>query len=301
MNNESALGAVKRELFISTPSIRPTDNEFKTPNLKEWQDANRQFDRQNSARMEARAKAQAKADQDLGLSPPDYIENLKDKLRRKPSIDDDSNEVLPVRNRSFSEPNVDAEKSWDLPSRPNAPVLIPSEVAGIPPAKPPRLMATPSNITPAKKVEPSRISDNASAVPTFNNSVLKNAKSLSHIVTPTVPVLQPPSPRTDVIGNMFVQQHNRPSSSSPTSPPQSPRSVDSSKSTSYLWAGLSPAESQAKLDADSAASASSPSTTNEVWQASITSRNVVITAVLWFFFVPARRESEEIERPWTSS
>lgn len=264
MNNESALGAVKRELFISTPSIRPTDNEFKTPNLKEWQDANRQFDRQNSARMEARAKAQAKADQDLGLSPPDYIENLKDKLRRKPSIDDDSNEVLPVRNRSFSEPNVDAEKSWDLPSRPNAPVLIPSEVAGIPPAKPPRLMATPSNITPAKKVEPSRISDNASAVQTFNNSVLKNAKSLSHIVTPTVPVLQPPSPRTDVIGNMFVQQHNRPSSSSPTSPPQSPRSVDSSKSTSYLWAGLSPAESQAKLDADSAASASSPSTTNEV-------------------------------------
>ncbi|KAI9560901.1 hypothetical protein GHT06_011855 [Daphnia sinensis] len=260
MSNENALGAVKRELFTSTPSIRPTDNEFKTPNLKEWQDANRQLDRQNSARLEARAKAQAKADQDLGLSPPDYIENLKDKLRRKPSVDDDSNEVLPVRTRSFSEPNVDAEKSWDLPSRPNAPAQIPSEVAGIPPAKPPRLMATPSNITPAKKMEQSRISDNVSAVPTFNNSVLKNAKSMSHIVTPTI---QPPSPRTDVIGNMFVQQHNRPSSSSPTSPPQSPRSVDSSKSTSYLWAGLSPAESQAKLDADSAASASSPSTTNE--------------------------------------
>ncbi|XP_059350658.1 F-actin-monooxygenase MICAL3-like isoform X10 [Daphnia carinata] len=261
MNNEGSLGAVKRELFISTPSIRPTDNEFKTPNLKEWQDVNRQLERQDSARKEARAKAQAKADQDLGLSPPDYIENLKDKLRRKPSVDDDSNEVLPVRTRSFSEPNVDAEKSWDLPSRPNVPVQIPSEV--IPPAKPPRLMATPSNITPAKKVEQSRISDNASAVPTFNNSALKNAKSLSHIVSPTVPVLQPPSPRTDVIGNMFIQQHNRPSSLSPTSPPQSPRSVDSSKSTSYLWAGLSPAESNVKLDADSAASASSPSTTNE--------------------------------------
>lgn len=264
MNNESALGSVKRELFTSTPSIRPTDIEFKTPNFKEWQDANRQFDRQNSARIEARAKAQAKADQDLGLSPPDYIENLKDKLRRKPSIDDDSNEVLHARTRSFSEPSIDAEKSRDLPSRPNAPVKMATEVAGPPPAKPPRLMAIPTTITPAKKLEPSRISNKASAVPAYNNSMLKNAKSLSHIVSPTVPVLQPPSPRTDVIGNMFVQQHNRPPSSSPTSPPQSPRSVDSSKSTSYLWAGLSPAESQAKLDADSPASASSPSTTNEV-------------------------------------
>ena len=254
-NNEGGLMAVKRELFTSTPSMRPTDiGEFKTPNLQEWQDANRQL--QNSARMEARAKAQAKADQDLGLSPPDYIENLKDRLRRKPSVDEDSNEMLPARTRSFSEPNVDAEKSWNLPIRP--------QVADLPPAKPPRMMAVhPSNVTPTKRMESSRISDTASAVQPFN-SVLKNSKSMSQIVSPVAPVLQPPSPRTDVISNMFVQQHNRPSSSSPTSPPQSPRSVGSSKSTSYLWAGLSPAESQAKLDADSAASISSPSTTNDV-------------------------------------
>lgn len=176
-NNEGGLMAVKRELFTSTPSIRPTDiGEFKTPNLKEWQDANRQL--QNSARMEARAKAQAKADQDLGLSPPDYIENLKDKLRRKPSVDEDSNEMLPARTRSFSEPNVDADKSWNLPSiRPNvAAGQISSEVAETPPAKPPRLMVVhPSNATPANKVESSRISDTTSSVQPFN-SVLKNSK-----------------------------------------------------------------------------------------------------------------------------
>ncbi|XP_046461046.1 F-actin-monooxygenase MICAL3-like isoform X11 [Daphnia pulex] len=262
-NNEGGLMAVKRELFVSTPSIRPTDiGEFKTPNFKEWQDANRQLDRQNSARIEARAKAHAKADQDLGLSPPDYIENLKDKLRRKPSVDEDSHEMLPARTRSFSEPNVDADKSWNLPVHPNNVAgQISSEVVDVPPAKPPRMMVHAPTVAPANKVESSRISDTTSAVQPFN-SVLKNSKSMSQIVSPAAPVLQPPSPRTDVIGSMFVQQHNRPSSSSPTSPPQSPRSVGSSKSTSYLWAGLSPAESQAKLDADSAASTSSPSTTN---------------------------------------
>jgi hypothetical protein len=277
--------AVKRELFVSTPSIRPTDiGEFKTPNFKEWQDANRQLDRQNSARIEARAKAHAKADQDLGLSPPDYIENLKDKLRRKPSVDEDSNQMLPARTRSFSEPNVDADKSWNLPVHPNVAGQISSEVVDVPPAKPPRMMVHAPTVAPANKVESSRISDTTSAVQPFN-SVLKNSKSMSQIVSPAAPVLQPPSPRTDVIGSMFVQQHNRPSSSSPTSPPQSPRSVGSSKSTSYLWAGLSPAESQAKLDADSAASTSSPSTTNNVRQVSFFTSNVrnVISIIIFFF------------------
>ena len=252
IDNEAALMAVKRELFM-TPSSRPADIDFKTPSLKEWQEANKQLERQNSARMEARAKAQAKADQDLGLSPPDYIENLKDKLRRKPSVDEETNDVLPTRTRSFSEPNSDAEKSWNIPIRPSV------EIAEVPPAKPPRLHA----ITPTPKVELTRMSD----TPGFNASKLKSSKSMSQmVVSPTAPILQPPSPRSDVIGTMFVQQINGPSSTSPTSPPQSPRSITSSKSTSYLWAGLSPAESQAKLDGDSAsASATSPSTSNEVW------------------------------------
>ena len=248
-----------------TPSSRPADIDFKTPSLKEWQEANKQLERQNSARMEARAKAQAKADQDLGLSPPDYIENLKDKLRRKPSVDEETNDVLPTRTRSFSEPNSDAEKSWNIPIRPSV------EIAEVPPAKPPRLHA----ITPAPKVELTRMSD----TPGFNASKLKSSKSMSQmVVSPTAPILQPPSPRSDVIGTMFVQQINGPSSTSPTSPPQSPRSITSSKSTSYLWAGLSPAESQAKLDGDSAsASATSPSTSNEVW--------TNISSVLFLYFI----------------
>ncbi len=248
--------AVKRELFM-TPSNRPVEIDFKTPSLKEWQEANKpkQLERQDSARKEARAKAQAKADQDLGLSPPDYIENLKDKLRRKPSVDEDADGILHSRTRSFSEPNSEVEISWNLPARPS------TQVAEVPPAKPPRLHAT-TNITTPAKVELSRMSD---APGSKFNSSLKSSKSMSQMVSPAAPILQPPSPRSDVIGTMFVQQHNGPSSSSPTSPPQSPRSITSSKSTSYLWAGLSPAESQAKLDGDSAsASATSPSTSNEV-------------------------------------
>lgn len=260
--------AVKRELF-TTPSNQPTFNdvgEFKTPSLKEWQDANKQIDRQNSARLEARAKAHAKADQDLGLSPPDYIENLKDKLRRKPSVDEDVTDILPSRTRSFSEPNAepDQPKSWNLPTRPNVPDQIPLQLVDTPPAKPPRMLVLPPTSMIPAPVELPRIPNNSTASSKYNTP-LKSSKSMSQMLSPTSSVLQPPSPRSDVIGSLFLQQQNGPSSSSPTSPPQSPRSVCSSKSASYLWAGLSPAESQVKLDADSGASASTPSTTNEVY------------------------------------
>lgn len=220
------------------------------------------MNRQNSARLEARAKAHAKADQDLGLSPPDYIENLKDKLRRKPSVDEDTADILPIRTRSFSEPSVEPEKPWNLPVRPNLPDQIPPAVADTPPAKPPRMMLPPTSMIPAQMESP-RMPSNPPVNSTFS-SPLKNSKSMSQMVSPTVSNIPPPSPRSDVIGSLFLQQQNGPSSSSPTSPPQSPRSVGSSKSTSYLWAGLTPAESQTKLEPDSGASASTPSTTNEV-------------------------------------
>lgn len=279
LDNEAALMAVKRELFFTPSNQKAANNpaEFKTPSLKEWQDANKQVDRQNSARLEARAKAHAKADQDLGLSPPDYIENLKDKLRRKPSVDEDAIDILPIRTRSFSEPNVEPEKSWNLPPRPNLPDQIPPVVADTPPAKPPRMMLPPTSMIPAP-VELPRMPSNPPANSAFN-SPLKSSKSMSQMASPSVPVIPPPSPRSDVIGSLFLQQQqNGPSSSSPTSPPQSPRSVGSSKSTSYLWAGLAPAESQLKLEPDSgasaSASASTPSTTNEVC------RLVIITIII---------------------
>ena len=248
-NNEAALMAAKRELFL-TP-IKGPGVEFKTPSLKEWQEANsRQLDRQNSARMEARAKAQAKPDQDLGLSPPDYIENLKDKLRRKPSVDEDP-PGIPIRTRSFSESNHQVE------------LLPPRTISEIPPAKPPRMILPPTSMSPARLESP-RISTTSTTTTAALSGQqpypLKSSKSMSQMVTPSI---QPSSPRSDVIGSLFLaQQGGAVSSPSAASPPHSPRS---SKSTSYLWAGLSPAESQAKLDAEStSASASTPSTTNEV-------------------------------------
>ena len=66
-----------------------------------------------SARREARVKAQAKADHDLGLSPPDYIDNLKDKLRKKNSAD--AEESARTRTRSFSEPQSNQQLNLVTP------------------------------------------------------------------------------------------------------------------------------------------------------------------------------------------
>lgn len=199
-NGDIGPASVQREMF--TPSSNPPQSEFKTPYPKERQEElSSSIDRHQSARMEARAKAQAKADRDLGMSPPDYIENLKEKLRRKPSTtDEDIPPPIPQRTRCFSEPNSEVDVKPPVPSvTPRTPVLPPA-------------------------------------------AALKTAKSVPQMVPP-------PSPRSDVLGHLFLQQqqaHMSPSSS--TSPPLSPRSGSSSKSTSYLWAGLSPAESQNKLD-----------------------------------------------------
>lgn len=235
---------VKRELF--TPS-RPAEPDFKTPSLKEWQDAT--ADRQQSARKEARAKAQAKADQDLGLSPPDYIENLKDKLRRKPSVSEEAEESFPQRTRSFSEPQPEPEGSSKAALPP-----YPSDLFASRKAVPQAPSAIDAIAAAAKNAPPK---PPRTPVPPPPPAPLKSAKSVPQM-------LSPPSPRSEVIGHLFLQQQQeRPSSSSPTSPPLSPNSTGSSKSASYLWAGISPADSQLKLDdptADAAAASASSST-----------------------------------------
>jgi len=52
---------------------------------------------QEAARREARAKARAMADAELGLSPPIFIDNLKDRLRRNPSQEEAQLAPVPVR------------------------------------------------------------------------------------------------------------------------------------------------------------------------------------------------------------
>lgn len=174
-----------------TPIKSVTATEFKTPNVL------RPLERQESARKEARAKAHAMADRDLGLSPPDYIENLKEKLRRKPSANDEDEPASTPRKPSLSS----VSRS---------------------------LTVSPTN-------PPVEVSKSASAPQPF----------------------RPPSPKSDVIGGMFLRQNE--TAASPLSAPQSPRSSDSSKSASYLWAGLSPSDSQSALEAESPASTSTPS------------------------------------------
>lgn len=181
-----------------TPIKSVTATEFKTPG------ALRPADRHESARKEARAKAQSMPDKDLGLSPPDYIENLREKLRRKPSTDDDTQPGTP-RTASFSS-NPQAARSLAASST-NPPAVVP-------------------------------VSKSSSAPQ----------------------AARPPSPKSDVIGSMFLQQARKEAAASvsPASPPQSPRSSSSSKSTSYLWAGLSPSDSQGVLEVESPASTSTP-------------------------------------------
>ena len=218
-DNDATLMTVKRELFQASPDDLSTN--FKTPNLREWEQSH-QLQHQ-SARSEARAKAQAMADRDLGLSPPDYIDNLKDKLRRKPSTEDQDQgqPQPPPRTRSFSEPQV------------NEPENLP--------------------------LVPKQHTRDAQAAVVPKSSLLKNAKSVPHMITSSPPsssLMQPSSsPRSEVIGSLFLQQQKQQTSNdsptwSPTStsPIQSPRSIGSSKSSSYLWAGISPAESQLKLN-----------------------------------------------------
>ena len=204
--------------------IRPTAIPlvFKTPSLKDVQEAipTPTIDRE-SARKEARAKAHAKADQDLGLSPPVFIENLKDKLKKKSSSNDDDESVT-LRTRSFSERQLQLEEK---------PTLLPETVL-----KDPKTAAGSSAVThkPPMKSVPQ----------TLNISPVHN---------------QPPaSPKTEVLRSLFLSHNaltdgaSRPSSLTPTSPPRSPRSVSSSNSASYLWAGLSPDESEPKASDSSA-------------------------------------------------
>lgn len=206
----------------------PPPAEFKTPNQKDRQDA--AATERHTARLEARAKAQAMPDRDLGLSPPDYIENLKDKLRRKPSVNEEENSVpaLPPRTRSFSEPHQETDDKLHALTSPSDP--------------PARQVNSQAYSAGAVAAVVARTAPSVAAPPP---AVLKTAKS--------VPQMLPP-PRSDVIGHLFLHQQQQqtttsPSSSlSPTSPPLSPQSSSSSKSASYLWAGLSPAESQLKLD-----------------------------------------------------
>jgi len=219
-DNEAALLAAKRELFAPDLSTN-----FKTPCVKQWEQAQQMH--HQSARNEARAKAQAMADRDLGLSPPDYIDNLKDKLRRKTSTDDqDVPPQPPLRSRSFSEPQANDQE----------------------------------NVPVAQKQQ------QATAALVQKPAPLKSAKSVPHMMpgsfSPTPPMQLHNSPRSEVIGSLFLQQqrtsNDSPTWSSPTSAPQSPRSIGSSKSSSYLWAGISPAESQLKLDEATSAPAVSP-------------------------------------------
>ena len=150
-----------------------------------------------AARKEARSKAQAKADVDLGLSPPIYIDNLKDKLRRKASEEEEAR----IRTRSFSEP-----QSADL---------VTSTIQAVP-------------VAPVEYSHPA--------------AVMKSAKSVPQMMNLTPDGFPP------------LQNNTQ-------SPPLSPSSVTSgsSNSTSYLWAGLSPAalspaQSQLKLTVESGAS-----------------------------------------------
>jgi hypothetical protein len=202
--------AAKRELFAPDLSAN-----FKTPCIKQWEQAQQM--QHQTARSEARAKAQAMADRDLGLSPPDYIDNLKDKLRRKTSTDDqDVPPQPPPRSRSFSEPQANEQESNPVVNKQQGATAI------------------------VQKPAP-----------------LKSAKSVPHMLpgsfsSPTTLMQPHHSPRSEVIGSLFLQHqrtsNDSPTWSTPTSPPQSPRSIGSSKSSSYLWAGISAAESQLKLD-----------------------------------------------------
>ena len=173
-----------------------------------------------SARQEARLKAQAKADQDLGLSPPDYIDNLKDKLRKKtPSSASDCDRQQAGRTRSFSESRPE---SWDDP-------VSKDPAAGV------KSKQYPAVSNPHLAGEDRK---------TCYSIPVMSSQSASHFSLSQ-------SPKTsDVIRGMFLSHNALPTT--PTalapSPPISPRSTESSKSSSYLWAGLSPADSQAKLD-----------------------------------------------------
>ena len=190
-----------------------------------------------SARQDARTKAQAKKDSDLGLSPPDYIDSLKDRLRRKNSVSDDeqpgslTSTPNSSRTRSFSEPQSDP-------------------ISGQPQQQQQQQQRLPLQPLQAGRTKP------------FHP-------------LPSVALSDPQLvKKEDVIGSMFLSSSFYPSSeplggrspSSPltTSPPQSPRSVASSKSSSYLWAGLSPdlsADSTKQSDESSPSAADATSRT----------------------------------------
>ena len=233
-DGEAALLNAKRDLFSASkkqdgvnPQQSVVASEFKTPYLKQRQPSGTcNTGEREAARLEARAKAQAKADQDLGLSPPDYIENLRDKLRRKGSVSED--EQAPTRTRSFSEPQSDGgQRQPDFSGR-EEPSMEPTDVG----------------MDKSVRSKSSHIVSES------------QASKPSHSVPQ---VLSPPSPKSDVIRSMFLSQNfyssselspQRSPSSPATSPPQSPRSVGSSKSSSYLWAGLSPDDSESKAPSE---------------------------------------------------
>ena len=218
-----------------TPSIAPSIAPSMTPSMTRMTSVMPPVitpataDRE-AARKEARAKAQAKADGDLGLSPPVYIDNLKDKLRRKASEEDEAR----IRTRSFSEPQSADLITSGIPAIPVAPVEYPHPAA-----------------------------------------LMKSAKSVPQMMNFTP--------------DGFLQNNTQ-------SPPLSPSSVTSgsSNSTSYLWAGLSPAalspaQSQLKLTGESGASGaaglppSSPPVRNYIHSYIHTFKSILSIFFIWRF------------------